>query len=188
MLTLNRRSKMAKRKNKFAATPGSRVKGNVQAIGEELDAIKGRHGVLTPELLVKTARARSSPSHGEFNWDDGEAAFQFRLIQARTLIRSVLIVWDKPKTRRRRWVHVQEKQSETGRPGRYEHMEEVVNIVSDYQAALEELQTKLHSAMSAVQELQAVAGQSKQKSKLALIRIVSDALRTADGAIAKLSA
>jgi len=41
---------------------------------------------------VAAARSRSSPLHKTLEWDDARAGHQFRLIQARTVIRAVVIV------------------------------------------------------------------------------------------------
>lgn len=57
-----------------------------------LEKIRAKaQGVLTPDDVVKDARSASSPLHSHFTWDDSEAAHQFRLEQARTLIRNVRV-------------------------------------------------------------------------------------------------
>lgn len=43
-------------------------------------------GKLEPVAVVDAARAKTSPLHSCFTWDDSEAAEQFRLIEARKLI------------------------------------------------------------------------------------------------------
>lgn len=48
-------------------------------------------GRLTPEAVVKEAEDPSSPLHGEFVWDNTEAARLYRLQQARQLIRVVKV-------------------------------------------------------------------------------------------------
>lgn len=44
-------------------------------------------GLLQPEIVVNEARSKTSPLHSRFTWDDGEAAHQYRIWQARQLIR-----------------------------------------------------------------------------------------------------
>lgn len=57
-----------------------------------LERIRARNkGILTPDDVVMDARDESSPLHAFFTWDDTEAAHQFRLDQARTLIRNVKV-------------------------------------------------------------------------------------------------
>ena len=45
-------------------------------------------GLLRPAAVVDAARDEESPLHGAFEWDDGEAAQKYRLLQAQSLIRS----------------------------------------------------------------------------------------------------
>lgn len=56
---------------------------------EKLASLSG--GRLTPDAVLQDARSKSSPLHDQFEWDDSEAAKQWRLSQARELIRSVRI-------------------------------------------------------------------------------------------------
>ena len=46
-----------------------------------------RGGKLEPESVVEAARAKSSPLHRHFEWSDTKAAHEYRLDQARRLIR-----------------------------------------------------------------------------------------------------
>lgn len=62
-------------------------------VEEQLLAIRARAGYLTPALVVEEARDPESPLHGRFEWDDGEAAEQYRQIQARRLIRLVRVTY-----------------------------------------------------------------------------------------------
>lgn len=48
-------------------------------------------GVIAPEAVVSTAENPQSPLHSHFCWDDTEAARLYRLVQARSLIRRVVI-------------------------------------------------------------------------------------------------
>ena len=47
-------------------------------------------GLLKPEDVVEAARPPKSPLHDRFTWDDSEAARQFRLVEARNLIRTTI--------------------------------------------------------------------------------------------------
>ena len=47
-------------------------------------------GKLTAQAVVDAAREESSPLHGYFEWDDNKAANEYRLLQARKLIRVVV--------------------------------------------------------------------------------------------------
>lgn len=50
---------------------------------------KSNKGRLTPFLVVTAASKKDHPLHPVFEWDDGKAAHQYRLDQARDIIRTV---------------------------------------------------------------------------------------------------
>lgn len=171
---------------KYTWRDGSRLgKFNAQKIGVELEKIRKEHEALTPEITVETARSKSSPLHGVFTWDDGKAAHEFRLIEARNLIRNIhVIVEEGPSVSQ--YVHVRTK--EEGLPDRrYEPMDVVIQSVDSFQSALALLEEKLSGATRAVRELRDAAGQSKHKGAHAIIGIVMKALTTAEEAVKKLS-
>lgn len=62
-----------------------------------LRALVERDGELTAESVLREARRKTSPIHSYFEWDDTEAANQYRLEQARRLIRRVRVtIFDTP--------------------------------------------------------------------------------------------
>jgi hypothetical protein len=64
---------------------------------EELEFIRSKHGgVLRPEDVVEFARDERTALHADFQWDDTEAAQQFRLWQARQVIRLTITIVDSP--------------------------------------------------------------------------------------------
>lgn len=65
-------------------------------IGAELHRLtEEAGGKLTPEQVEEAARSESSPLHPYFTWDDAEAAYLYRLDEARHLIRSVRVTYVK---------------------------------------------------------------------------------------------
>lgn len=67
---------------------------------EELQRIYDANQQLTPKIVVEEASSPDSKLHGYFEWDDTEAAKQYRFIQADNLIRRVKIVWkEAPKAK-----------------------------------------------------------------------------------------
>lgn len=59
-----------------------------EIVKSELTRIAKRHkGSLSAEIVLEAATRASSPLHGYFQWDDDEAAREYRLEQARALIR-----------------------------------------------------------------------------------------------------
>ena len=68
------------------------LRGSAQEVGDHLQEMEARDGGLTPEGVVTDATRKRSPLHGYFEWNEGEAAAQYRLEQARHLMRSVSVV------------------------------------------------------------------------------------------------
>jgi hypothetical protein len=68
-----------------------------QQIQSELEVIRSHHGgVLRPEDVVKFARNKRTALHAEFEWDDKKASAEYRLWQARTVIRVAVTVLPSP--------------------------------------------------------------------------------------------
>lgn len=59
-----------------------------EAIAELNRMSKANGGKITPEALVAAARSEDSPLHSYFEWDNDVAAEKYRMMQARTLLRS----------------------------------------------------------------------------------------------------
>lgn len=57
-----------------------------------LTALRGEDGRIDPEAIVNAARSKNSPLHDQFEWDDGAAAEQYRIWQARDLLRVCVTV------------------------------------------------------------------------------------------------
>src|SRR5690606_1315589 len=65
---------------------------DAQTAGKELERIReANDGRLRPEDVVVSAQKQDSPLHAIFTWDDSKAANEYRLSQARRLIRLVVI-------------------------------------------------------------------------------------------------
>lgn len=79
--------------NVFAFRPGHSIRGvDPQQVGEELERIRSTSGELTPAHVVEAARSEDSPLHSAFEWDDTQAAQNYRLAQARRVLGSVRVV------------------------------------------------------------------------------------------------
>jgi hypothetical protein len=64
----------------------------------ELQRIRDAHGgILRAADVVAEAADPASPLHSRFTWDDGEAAYQWRLQEARQLIRVVVGFFPAPQ-------------------------------------------------------------------------------------------
>jgi len=61
----------------------------ISNLRDELLRIRAEYGELTAETIVAAATSESSAIHSQFEWDDSEAAHQYRLNQARRLVKIV---------------------------------------------------------------------------------------------------
>lgn len=68
---------------------GTRLKANADKVGQEIEQIKGPK---TPDAVVKKAKSERTELHRCFEWDDSAAAIQYRLEQARYVLRTISIV------------------------------------------------------------------------------------------------
>lgn len=79
----------------FKWAEGSRYseKSNpVTPVAEHLTALRDKKGSLTALVVLQGARVKRSPLHTLFEWDDNVAAHEYRLVQAREVLRSVVIL------------------------------------------------------------------------------------------------
>lgn len=85
---------------------------DAKVVGEHLELLRKQcKGELTPEDVLEDAKHDNSPLHSFFEWDKGKAAHQYRLQQARGLIRSVVAIYtrpDQPAVRQKAYVHIAE--------------------------------------------------------------------------------
>ena len=67
------------------------------SVTSELEQIRQKHGgLLKPEDVVAFARNKRTALHSEFEWDDAKASAEFRLEQARRVIRVSVTVLPSP--------------------------------------------------------------------------------------------
>jgi hypothetical protein len=72
---------------------GSRIKADASKVGKEIASL-GKE--ITAENVVRKARDDGSALHNCFEWDDSAAAEEYRLVQAREIMRSLVVIIDKP--------------------------------------------------------------------------------------------
>lgn len=88
-----------------------------QAVREALEQILAEDdaGVLRPEVIVERAKARSSPLHDFFTWDDTRAAHAWRVNEARDLIRSYsVVIQQQPPIKTRAFVSLKSVRAKGG--------------------------------------------------------------------------
>lgn len=72
--------------------PGAPKHIPAEVAGAELQRIYTDRGQLTPGAIVEESRAATAVLHSAFEWDDEAAAERFREVQARQIVRSVVLV------------------------------------------------------------------------------------------------
>jgi hypothetical protein len=111
-----------------------------------LEGIYHDRGRLTADDVVEVAAPPESPLHPHFEWNDGRAAHQFRLEQARALIRSVHVEFT-PKTAPepqavRAFVHAHDEHGEpTYVPTKVAMSSDITaeRVLADFRSAVESL-------------------------------------------------
>lgn len=119
---------------------GARQKVPAQVAGE-LCAGLAQSGALTAANLVSVSRPEDAPLHGEFEWNDTEAAERWREQQARVLISSITVISaDLPASEPvKAFVNVLYSQPE------YESITAVVRQADKYAALMERALAELQS-------------------------------------------
>lgn len=136
----------------------------------ELARIADEHGgLLNPEVVVQEAINPTSPLHDYFEWDDGLASDQWRLQQARQLIRVQVTLID-PKSQRwdRVYVSLGDDRGENG----YRRMIDVMSdtdlsekLLSEAKRDMLVFQEKynhLQQLEAVIKAMQVVAGEERQ--------------------------
>lgn len=78
----------------YKPVSGSRLsQDQAQKYGEAINTIiEGNNGQIDPEDIVEKAKRKNSPLNDFFEWDDEKAANNYRVDQARYLLRSIEVV------------------------------------------------------------------------------------------------
>ena len=72
-------------------TPGI-YKVSAEVVGEVCEQLQDSAAGLSPATLLDASRDENAPLHGEFIWNDSEAAEKYRLSQAAGMIRNLTII------------------------------------------------------------------------------------------------
>ena len=163
---------------KYAYRPGSRGRVDAQTAGEELERIRESNGGLTASVVVDQARPKTAPLHPAFTWDNKAAGEQWRLHEARNLIRSVQVVTEahEPKPK---YVHVRRSKEDAA----YEDVQVVVQSPDLFTRALSDLHARMLDAQRAVRALEHAAESISDEDKLARLTLAIRAVTTAAEAV-----
>lgn len=118
-------------------------------IAHELKAIYEKEKLLTAENVLNHAKDENNPLHDLFTWDDSKAAHEYRLWEARSLIKSVKVTIKTgvEEVTVRKYVNLRTDETNNANPwGHNSEYKEVKEVLNDeqrreimYQQALNEL-------------------------------------------------
>jgi hypothetical protein len=166
-----------------------KAREDVQAALAKLN--KERNG-LRPSEVVAAAKPKASPLHNEFEWNDAKAGEEYRLEQARRLIRVCVTTFksEDGETIVDPYIHVpatkEQRDASNSGEGVYLPLSVVVQDVDQFARALSALMTKLNAAKAAAEELRAAAQDGKEPERMVRIAMAITALETAGAAVAAL--
>ena len=130
---------------------------NRETIREHLlDICRANGGILKAEEIVEVARDEHHPLHPCFEWDDSLAAAEFRLVQARKLIRITVEVLPQTEDPVRAFVSLMEDRRQPG--GGYRLLEAVLSDEEMRDSLLHEALAELNSVRVRYKGIQALAG------------------------------
>lgn len=147
---------------------------------DELERIRKTRGRLSSADVVEEATPEASPIHRAFEWDDDKAGHEYRLMQARWLVRAVTVSVRGGEARSV-YVHVS-----NGSDRSYEPMDTVVDKPDMFAFALAELERKLDAAQRSVDELKRMAGIGNDPERSARLIVAVEAFRAAQAAVRSL--
>ena len=139
----------------FRFRSGSRIKGDVDAnvVGKELERIADKHDGIRAQDVVDESTPEDAVLHPCFTWDDQIAANEHRKHQARSIVRSVRVVYPDKEESEPAFVHVRHE-SEEDAVGSYQRSRVVASNFSLYENAWRAARERLASAVRALRELE----------------------------------
>lgn len=149
-------------------------------IKQILETMLEKHGKLTTEMVLKEARKKTSPLFSQFTWDDKKAAYEFRLTEARRLIKRYNVT---VTAHENKLVHVSSSLSKG--PGEYKTAGTIVKSLSEFERAMTEALSRLESAKQAVETLEKAAD-GYDDERLGLLAVSMRSIEAACAAISKM--
>ena len=158
-------------------------KVDAQVAGEELERIRIRDGNLKSDVVLKEAKPAKALLHPAFEWDNKKAGNEFRLIQSRTLIRSIRVVTE--EANKPAFIHVTVKNQEEKNDSYYQDPEIIIKNVDEFAHAMREAVSKMDAATEAVKDLETFASKDKDSDRMTMIAIAIKSLETASNALGR---
>lgn len=150
----------------------------------EVQKVFHKYNYVTPSKLVEVASVKTNGLHPFFNWDNKKAAHQYRLHQARNLIR-VVTVQTKENGNKERLLHVPVDITVKGesKEGKYKPVSVIIKTPSEFEAVFNELSLMIRGAK---RKLNLLSSAAENDDNTVLIGIVMQAFHTAEIALNKI--
>lgn len=180
----NRQLREMRKQYRYASGRSFGVSADVA--GAELERIKAKHGHIKSADVVDAARPDDAPLHPVFEWDDAAAAERYRVHQASTLVRAVVVVPAAETAASDHRAYVLTSVQDQPKPV-YVDAEAVVNSPAMFADALSRLERRLADAQASVRELSDLASQAgSEPERMARIALATKAIEAAGAAVAGL--
>jgi hypothetical protein len=127
----------------------------IDIAGELAQIARANDGVLQPEAVVEFAKNKKTALHNRFTWDDGEAAKQYRIWQARMVINTTVTIIDQANEPVQAWVSLPDDRTKGG--GGYRALVTVLSDESGRRALLAEAMRVLTGAQAKYSRLAELA-------------------------------
>lgn len=163
---------------------GARLKLDAQVAGEELDRIRERDGKLETAIIVDEARPADAPLHPAFEWNNKTAGEQWRLHQARYLVRALAVRAEEVDGDSAPvFVHVRAVGEESGY---YQSVVVAAKNPDERARALAELSAKVNQAVNAFETFSRMSEGESRRTKIR-IKKAGAALGEAKAVIAEIA-
>jgi hypothetical protein len=148
-----------------------------------LERIREAHGQLTTGLVREEAAPADAVLHPLLTWDAAQALTTVQEIEARRLIRAVIIIDEPTCAEVEAYFHVPAPRGE----GHYQPAEVLIERPDEYQLAIAELTRRVQSAEVALRHLERAAQRAPDPDRLLQIQVAMTAFSTAKQAIIALA-
>lgn len=176
---------MSKTKKEYKFRSGSGFNGDAKQTNDELVRIrKTNNGKLLPDDVVINAADPNNPLHEHFNWDDSEAAMQWRIHTARNLINSIQIIEVKVETKKREHktvkpafvnVSVERKDDPNKKERYYTEVEKMT--VKEFDSAVRSFKSKIVGLHTTLERIISAANTNEQRIKANRIKERTDTFK-----------
>jgi len=138
-------------------------------LNDEIQRIYDRDGEVKASVVVEDSRPKTAPLHSRFEWRDKIAAEEYRINQARHLIKVAVIRDSEDEPRKLIHVPIIRDDESSSNEGKYQLAEVVVKSQSAYERCLDSVLAHIRGCEEDLRELERVAEGNDRMSMLAAL-------------------